>query len=305
MTLHTSDRRALALDALTGLSVGDAAGNQGFPPAWRVRSPERPAGAWSWTDDTQMACSLVEVLFRYGQVDQSALAQAFAEHAQEVRDYGSGALSFMARVRAGEDWQRVSADLFDGLGSWGNGGAMRVAPLGAWFADDLDRAAAESARSAEVTHAHPEGVAGAVAVGVAAAHAAALRGTTVVGPAVELFDVALRLVGARGATALGLRLERATTMVESSVAEAAQELGNGARISAVDTVPFALWVAVTHFHDFAAAIEACQSVGGDMDTTAAMVGGILAAHHGPSIIPRAWREIREPLPAWLAVPDSV
>jgi ADP-ribosylglycohydrolase len=39
----------------------------------------------------------------------------------------------------GESWQSVTTSQFDGQGSWGNGAAMRVAPLGAWFADDLDR----------------------------------------------------------------------------------------------------------------------------------------------------------------------
>ena len=46
---------------------------------------------------------------------------------------------------------------------------MRAAPLGGYFADDLDRVVEHARRSAEVTHAHPEGIAGATAVAVAAA----------------------------------------------------------------------------------------------------------------------------------------
>ncbi|WP_245974142.1 ADP-ribosylglycohydrolase family protein [Thermomonospora umbrina] len=71
------------------------------------------------------------------------------------------------RVRGGEPWLRVSRELFDGRGSYGNGGAMRVAPLGAYHHDDLSRAAAEAALSAEVTHSNADGIAGAVAVAVA------------------------------------------------------------------------------------------------------------------------------------------
>lgn len=63
--------------------------------------------------------------------------------------------------------------LFGGSGSFGNGAAVRVAPLGAYFAEDLDRVVAAATKSAEVTHAHPEGIAGAVEVAVAAATAAA------------------------------------------------------------------------------------------------------------------------------------
>lgn len=47
--------------------------------------------------------------------------------------------------------------------SWGNGSAMRVSPVGLWAAT-LDEALALSARSAEVSHNHPEGVKGAQAV---------------------------------------------------------------------------------------------------------------------------------------------
>ena len=48
-------------------------------------------------------------------------------------------------------------------GSLGNGSAMRVAPIGFAF-DDEDRVLAEAARSAAVTHDHPEGIKGAQAV---------------------------------------------------------------------------------------------------------------------------------------------
>ena len=65
----------------------------------------------------------------------------------------------------------MAASLFEGQGSFGNGAAMRVAPLGAYFADDLERVVEQARRSAEVTHAHPEGVAGAIGIAVAAAWA--------------------------------------------------------------------------------------------------------------------------------------
>ncbi len=51
----------------------------------------------------------------------------------------------------------------------GNGAAMRVAPIGAYFADDLDKVLYYAQASAEVTHAHIEGIVGAMAVAVASA----------------------------------------------------------------------------------------------------------------------------------------
>jgi ADP-ribosylglycohydrolase len=50
---------------------------------------------------------------------------------------------------------------------------MRVAPLGAYHPDRPNTAAEEAITSAQVTHAHPEGIAGAVLVAATAAYAAA------------------------------------------------------------------------------------------------------------------------------------
>lgn len=47
--------------------------------------------------------------------------------------------------------------------SFGNGSAMRVSAV-AWAFEDLDKVKEEAAKTAEVTHNHPEGVKGAVAV---------------------------------------------------------------------------------------------------------------------------------------------
>ncbi|MFF3320705.1 ADP-ribosylglycohydrolase family protein [Streptomyces sp. NPDC002889] len=49
---------------------------------------------------------------------------------------------------------------------------MRVAPRGAWFHVDLEQVAHQAELSARVTHAHPAGVVGAVAVATAAAPSA-------------------------------------------------------------------------------------------------------------------------------------
>ena len=57
----------------------------------------------------------------------------------------------------------------------GNGSAMRVAPVGAWFADDLNQVVKEAEASAVVTHQHPEGIAGAIATAIAAAMAWQLK----------------------------------------------------------------------------------------------------------------------------------
>ena len=48
----------------------------------------------------------------------------------------------------------------------------------------------------------------------------------------------------------------------------------GSRITAQDTVPFTFWVVHHHLNDYEQALRACVQAGGDMDTTAAIVGGL-------------------------------
>jgi ADP-ribosylglycohydrolase len=53
---------------------------------------------------------------------------------------------------------------------------MRIAPLAAYFAEDgLEKVVEQAALSAAVTHAHPEGIAGAVAAAVAGAYYAGMK----------------------------------------------------------------------------------------------------------------------------------
>ena len=297
--LEREERLARAESALAGLSVGDAFGDRFFPRDNRGVSPETgvPPAPWVWSDDTEMACSVVDVLRRFGLIDQDALAAAFAHRFDIGRRYGAGAVELLERIRNGERWRRAARELFGGSGSYGNGAAMRVAPLGAFFHDDLERAAEEAALSAGVTHAHDEGVAGAVAVAVAAAHVTAEQGR--VAPE-DVIEAALEHTTMGEYVRRGLR--RALRLLSESPQKAARELGNGGRISAQDTVPFALWAAATRLTDYEAAVRACVMVGGDMDTTAAITGGVVAAHLGVDGIPPAWLEAREPLPGWFAAP---
>ncbi|MFC5748423.1 ADP-ribosylglycohydrolase family protein [Actinomadura rugatobispora] len=284
------DQRVARMHAsLAGLSVGDAFGDQFFLHANRhLTAADLPPPPWEWSDDTEMACSVVDCLHGHGRIVQDALATAFATRMDTGRRYGAGALELLEGVRDGRPWRVVSAESFGGNGSYGNGAAMRAAPLGAYFGGDPARAAAEAALQAEITHAHEEGIAGAVAVAVAASVAA--DGTE------ALLEAALDHT--RG-TYVRRGLRRALGLRKATPEEAAQVLGNGSRITAQDTVPFALWAAARHLDDYPAGMRACVTVGGDMDTTAAIAGGVIAAGTGDACIPPEWLGFREPLPAWL------
>ncbi|MEV6423667.1 ADP-ribosylglycohydrolase family protein [Streptomyces sp. NPDC051662] len=288
------DHRSAARDALRGLAVGDAFGAQFFVPDNLpcLRERRLPPAEWPWTDDTEMACSVFDVLRSRGSVDQYDLAQGFARRHDFDRGYGPAMNRLLRLVREGGRWAELATGLFDGQGSWGNGAAMRVAPLGAWFAVDPEEAAAQAGRSARVTHTHPEAVAGAVAVAVAAAYAA--RGTVRPVSGAQLLATVEELTP-RGRVRSGVA-EARQLLGQPHAEYAAYRLGNGRQVSAVDTVPFALWCAAQHLDDFEAALWACASVGGDVDTTCAIVGGIVASRVGTAGIPASWRAACEALP---------
>lgn len=70
-------------------------------------------------------------------------------------------------------------------------------------------------------------------------------------------------------------------------------LGNGSLVTAPDTVPLCLWVAARHLDDFKKALSQTISAGGDCDTNAAIVGGIVALSAGREGIPTEWLNARE------------
>lgn len=287
--------------SLDGLVTGDAFGDGWFTRSdedaeglWAAREP-RPA-PWAWTDDSAMAFVLFAHLMAHGEVRPGALAREFAaEYERDPnRGYGPSMHGILRRIGDGEDWRTVTTGQFGGQGSYGNGAAMRVAPLGAWFRDDLKGAAEQARLSALTTHAHPEAVAGAVAVAVAAALAAAGAGQPAAPRAEFIREVASHVP--RSDVRSGLRVA-ADFPGRTSVRHAASVLGSGTLISAPDTVPFALWSAAGQLDDLPEALWQTVAGWGDRDTTCAIAGGVVAARTGTSGIPSAWRDACEAIPA--------
>jgi ADP-ribosylglycohydrolase len=284
--------------SLQGLAVGDAFGGRYFGPPEdalaRIARRELPASPWPYSDDTEMALSIVEVLRGRRTIDQDLLATTFAVRMQAGRGYGMGTYELLEGLKAGGDWRALAPSGFGGLGSFGNGAAMRVAPLGAFFADEPVSVVADHARlSAEVTHAHPEGIAGAIAVAVAAALAWRRRGDA--GPLGRRWIEEIRDAVPAGYTrdAVGEALGVAP---DAPVIEAAKALGNGSGITAPDTVPICFWMAARRPSDFAETMWDTVSILGDRDTTCAIVGGILALRTGRDLIPADWLAATETLP---------
>lgn len=216
-------------------------------------------------------------------MEPSALVATILEHFEPWRGYGGGMLGLVGEWRRGVPPEEAATAIFP-EGSFGNGAAMRVAPVAALWWHEPDTLADVARRQAEVTHAHPLGVDGAVlqarAVGRAAATAA--------------FGGADLRALADTASSATLRdgIERATALAAAwpgdpdlTLAEVAAQLGND--VTAPRSVPAALWAAAVA--DTAAeVVELALGVGGDADTIAAMAGAVAGAAVGGAGLPGDW-----------------
>ncbi len=285
------ERLQLALQATEGLATGDAYGNH-----HGKNQRKRQASMWQYTDDTLMALSILENLRVYGAINQDALAGSFANHRDGHRGYGRGVTRLLKAISYGGHWHDLSYGMFDGSGSYGNGAAMRVAPIGAYFADDLERVIEQARLSAEVTHSHNEGIAGAVAVAVATAIACqhALTRKTL-----NFVDFIAQVIDLTPDSEIREKLYLAQTFGENALPkQVADALGNGRPSIAQLTVPFAIWSAAKHAYSYEIAIRQTASVQGDVDTNCAIVGGIVVMYTNIDHIPLSWRNRREALLEW-------
>jgi len=179
--MNTIQRIELAKKSLKGLSIGDAFGESFFGERdemlQHIQARKVPKTTWEFTDDTVMAIAVFEQLEKNGVIIQDELAKAFVEnHDKDVnRGYGATARRILREIGEGGDWKTISKGVFEGMGSMGNGAAMRVSPIGAYYFDDLEKVKTLAAQSAEITHANIEGITGAIAVAVATAIATQMK----------------------------------------------------------------------------------------------------------------------------------
>ena len=299
MTGDHETRIQLALEVLAGLSVGDALGEALSYQCYRVRElldfSVYQDGSVRYTDDTEMAIAVLEVLKSTCSIGEDLLAWKFSSRFRRdpERGYGRMARRILNEIGAGVDWRTASRGAFGGGGSFGNGAAMRVAPLGAYFSDAIGLIPGEAERSAVVTHSHPEGIAGAVAVAIAAGIAVGARGELPEDAGERIWEGVLRFTPE---STVRERLAAARSMSDAEPAEVAKRVGNGAEVSAQDTVPFCVWNACRSLGDYEEALVSTIEVDGDCDTNAAIVGGIVTGYLGEAGFPADWLRVRERLP---------
>ncbi len=289
------DRLRYAKRALDGIALGDCFGQTFFVPdeiaCKRIRDREILEEPWYFTDDTVMAIGIYRILEKYGNINQDELAKVFAENyaLDWHRGYGGTAHSILRNIGEGKDWREAATEVFDGMGSMENGAAMRVAPIGAYFADDLDKVLSHARASAEVTHGHREGIAGAMATAVASALLLNKKLGHYLGEG-ETFlrDITDKLPESDTKYKISIA---ASVPKESGIDFVVSVLGNGMMLTAQDTVPFCLWCAAYHYDSVEEALWTAVSALGDRDTICAIVGGMVSLYADK--LPQQWLSYME------------
>jgi poly(ADP-ribose) glycohydrolase ARH3 len=267
---------------LLGLAVGDALGAPfegidayGIYHAFgtgRAIVERPPVETLRYTDDTQMMIGVAEALLADGRIVEETLVRRFAENYEPARGYGPAARHVIEAACAGGDWRTLSRTLLPG-GSLGNGAAMRVAPVGLLFRDDVPRLWQEAQWSATPTHLHPVGIEGAQLVALSVA--IACRG----GPfdRAAFFD---ELLAHARTDEFRWQLRAAAALSpDDSVATF------GSTLRADESVVTAIACFAGSPGSYADAVGRAIALGGDTDTLAAMAGAISGAFLGVGAVP--------------------
>jgi poly(ADP-ribose) glycohydrolase ARH3 len=279
--------------AILGCFLGDAFGSgfEGMHPDRAVFHLSNLSKKFTrhYTDDTDMTLALAESMAQCSKVDPEDIAKQFSLYCDLTRGYAIGTIKAILALRAGLKWYQVARIVFE-EGSFGNGAAMRVSPVGLFYHHDLDEIQEAAIKQANITHVHPLGQWGAVMQGCSV-------GLAVIQNSKEPFKKEEVIVHLREVLWGGpIGYMRALNKIEEMLAEGkklqarevVRSLGNG--VEAHFSVPSACYIAITYSPDFCDAIRAAISLGGDTDTIAGMVGAIVGAHVGEKGLPIEWIE---------------
>ena len=229
-----------------------------------------------YTDDTQMTLCILEWLLNDWPLDDGEkLLERFAIAYRPGRRYGSGAARLLQTWEEHRQEWKALATLQFPEGSFGNGSAMRVAPIGLALAQDTPALLRCARLSSKTTHAHRLAQVGACLQAQAVALAAQLP------PPLD------RSAFLKGLQATLDQLERVGLQVHE-YRQVLHEFPMQTGVSALESVPTAIACFLSHSDSFEECLHKAIFLGGDVDTLASMAGALCGAHLGLPALPKHW-----------------
>lgn len=273
---------------MLGTALGDAIGELAFHNSSMERLSHKleMVKELFYTDDTAMTIGIAESILERGDLDPEHLGETFRKNFEREpwRGYASGPPTIFATIaQKGMTYVDAAKSLFGGRGSFGNGAAMRIAPIGLLYHDSLDLY--EKVRlSASVTHAHPVGIDGAAAQAKAVSLALHIDPAEEFSPS-EFLD---GLINFAQTSQMKNKLLLVQRMIAENVSpvRAAQQIGRS--VTAHESIPYAIYSFLLNPRSFEDCLFCAILNGGDRDTLGAMACAISGAYLGIDALPQTW-----------------
>jgi poly(ADP-ribose) glycohydrolase ARH3 len=287
--VHKGRLKSKFLGCLVGTAIGDGLGagweGRGMSRSEEIVSLAERLEQLIYSDDTHMTIGIAESLIESKGFSGEHMAQTFIKNyqAEPWRGYGPGPPRIFRMIKSGEAWHSAASRLYRG-GSFGNGAAMRVSPVGLLYSRNLEKLREIAHQSSYITHSHELGKEGAALQ----ACAVALALNT---PSDEDIDKEAFLVKLQNFIRNQLYKEKVAQirelLGEQDKAKVVAVLGNG--IEAPRSVPTAVYCFLRQPQSYKDTVIYAISLGGDTDTIAAMAGAISGAYLGIEAVPLEWR----------------
>ena len=240
-------------------------------------------GFGCYTDDTQMTLALLASLVEQGSVDAAHVSAKYAEFYEPWRGYGGAAHRVMRLLADGGDYRGTGRVQFP-EGSFGNGGAMRIAPVGLAYRHAPAAVLMDAVEDAlRCTHVHPEAIDGALVQAKAVAMAATAEP--------ERFDPA-GMIETLATVCQTETMQAKLTALAGALRQNEEDIfviarvGNGIRAS--QAVAAALWAFLRYWQQPEECIIRAVNFGGDTDTIGAMAGALVGTLYGNAWMPARW-----------------
>lgn len=233
-----------------------------------------------YSDDTQMSLMVAESLIANRGFNPDDLAARYVDWivSGAARGYGKTTLMAVQNLQSGKHWSESGI-----AGSYGNGTAMRAAPFGVYFRNDLKSLVNIVKIDSAITHASEDAEAGALAIALTAAYA-------VNNDLDKLLDKLHEQLPDSKVKGIVYSLDSLLNSEYITPAQALRVLGTKANV--IETVPSALYcfLKFNNYHD---AVYAAIKAGGDTDTTAAIVGALFGAKDGIKAIDKSYHTVED------------
>ncbi len=220
-----------------------------------------------YSDDTQMSIVVAESLIINSGFNPDDLAQRYLAWIKSglARGYGKTTLMAMQNLDSGKHWSESGI-----AGSYGNGTAMRAAPFGVYFRNDIKSLVSIAKMDSAITHVSEDAEAGAITIALAAAYAVNHDTDNL------LEKICIHLPDCK----VKNTIYSLGSLIDSEHIKPDQALKIlGTRANVRETVPAAIYCYLK-FDNYTDAVRTAIRAGGDTDTTAAIVGALFGAELG-------------------------